>query len=181
MGVLNDYELDDNCGAMDALRIGFPGGRGPNAREWVPTACRCCEHGIIWMIMQTVAAEQRSTRQKAAIRSAFENAGRPLSAQQALEIAQADVKRLGIAAVYRNIRTLLADGWLSAVELPGEVPAYELSGKQHHHHFRCDKCSRVFDLKGCVEHINKLAVPGFRVRSHYIVLYGLCGRCRRTG
>jgi Fur family transcriptional regulator, ferric uptake regulator len=130
--------------------------------------------------MQTSTVERRSTRQKAAIRSAFERAARPLSPQEALEIARVDVGGLGIATVYRNIKALLADGWLCSVELPGAMPAYELAGKRHHHHFRCDKCGGVFELNGCVPNINKLAVSGFRVRSHDIVLYGLCRTCRRA-
>ena len=129
--------------------------------------------------MPVKAIERRSTRQKTAIRSAFERAGRPLSPQQVLSIAQRDVTDVGIATIYRNIKALLEEGWLSTVELPGGVPAYELAGKKHHHHFRCDHCSRIFDVKGCVPSVNKLADPKFRVRSHEIVLYGSCADCNR--
>ncbi|HEY1216970.1 MAG TPA: ZIP family metal transporter, partial [Bryobacteraceae bacterium] len=69
--------------------------------------------------MSATDSEQRSTRQKSAIRSAFEGADRPLSPQQVLQLAQTEVGGLGIATVYRNIKALLEVGWLSAVELPG--------------------------------------------------------------
>mgnify|MGYP002351117058 CR=1 FL=1 len=121
----------------------------------------------------------RNTRQKAAIREAFERSGRPLSTDEVLAIAQTQVDGLGIATVYRNIKALVDESWLMAVELPGEPPRYEIAGKDHHHHFRCDRCSRVFELHGCVPAIEALAAPGFTVRAHELVLYGICADCAR--
>jgi Fur family transcriptional regulator, ferric uptake regulator len=122
--------------------------------------------------------DQRNTRQRAAIREAFERAERPLSPQQVLEAAQAEVEGLGIATVYRNIKGLLEEGWLCAVELPGGTTVYERSGKAHHHHFHCDRCSRVFELTGCIPMINRLAGRRFSVSRHELVLYGLCAECK---
>lgn len=119
----------------------------------------------------------RNTRQKAAIREAFERADRPLSTDEVLAIAQSAVDGLGIATVYRNIKALVDEQWLMAMELPGEAPRYEIAGKDHHHHFRCDKCGRVFELHGCVPSIEGLADPGFSVRTHEVVLYGVCAQC----
>lgn len=130
--------------------------------------------------MAETVIERRSTRQKEAIRSAFENAGRPLSPQQVLDLAQNEVDGIGIATVYRNIKALVEEGWLSQVELPGGSPVYELAGKAHHHHFQCDRCSQVFDLKGCLPSIHKLAGSKFWVRTHEITLYGLCADCKRV-
>jgi Fur family ferric uptake transcriptional regulator len=129
--------------------------------------------------MSATVTGRRSTRQKSAIRSAFQDAGRPLSAQQVFELAQKQVDGVGIATVYRNIKTLVEEDWLSLVELPGSVPVYEQAGKRHHHHFQCDQCNRVFELEGCVPTVNKLAGPKFQVRAHEIVLYGLCSECKR--
>jgi Fur family ferric uptake transcriptional regulator len=120
----------------------------------------------------------RNTRQRAAIRRAFEDADRPLSPQQALEAAQADTPGMGIATVYRNIKSLLEDGWLAPVDLPGAPTVYERSGKAHHHHFHCEACSRVFELTGCIPQINRLAGRRFSVRRHELVLYGTCAECR---
>jgi Fur family ferric uptake transcriptional regulator len=122
--------------------------------------------------------DQRNTRQRTAIREAFEQADRPLSPQQVLVAAQANVQGLGIATVYRNIKALLEEGWLSAVDLPGAATVYERSGKAHHHHFHCDQCSRVFELTGCIPSINRLAGRRFSVSRHELVLYGMCADCR---
>ena len=124
------------------------------------------------------AKDQRNTRQRAAIRKAFERADRPLSPQQVLDSAQAEVDGVGIATVYRNIKALLEEDWLVAVELPGGATVYERSGKAHHHHFHCDECGRVFELTGCLPNINRLAGRKFSVARHELVLYGMCADCR---
>ena len=124
------------------------------------------------------AKDQRNTRQRAAIRKAFERADRPLSPQQVLDAAQAEVDGVGIATVYRNIKALLEEQWLVAVELPGSATVYERSGKAHHHHFHCDECGRVFELTGCLPNINRLAGRKFSVVRHELVLYGMCADCR---
>jgi len=124
------------------------------------------------------AKDQRNTRQRAAIRKAFERADRPLSPQQVLDAAQAEVDGVGIATVYRNIKALLEEDWLVAVELPGSATVYERSGKAHHHHFHCDECGRVFELTGCLPNINRLAGRKFSVARHELVLYGMCADCR---
>jgi len=122
--------------------------------------------------------DQRHTRQRSAIRDAFERADRPLSPQQVLAAAQSEVEGLGIATVYRNIKALVEEGWLAAVELPGSATVYERSGKAHHHHFHCERCSRVFDLAGCLPNINRLAGRRFLVARHELVLYGTCADCQ---
>ena len=124
--------------------------------------------------------DQRNTRQRDAIRAAFERTGRPLSPQQVLDSAQSAVEGLGIATVYRNIKALLEDGWLTAIELPGGITLYERAGKVHHHHFRCDRCSRVFELAGCIPDIHRLADRRFSVTRHELVLYGICADCKST-
>ena len=62
----------------------------------------------------------RNTRQKDAIRAAFVETGRPLSPEEALSYAQRSVPEVSIATVYRNLKTMLEEGWLTAVQLPGE-------------------------------------------------------------
>ncbi len=120
---------------------------------------------------------ERNTRQRGAIRRAFQRTDRPLGTGEVLELARCEVGGLGIATVYRNIRTLVDEGWLSVVELPGEVPRYEIQGKGHHHHFRCRHCDRVFEVHGCIGPMNQLVPPGFSLENHELVLYGRCAEC----
>jgi Fur family ferric uptake transcriptional regulator len=123
----------------------------------------------------------RKTRQRAAIRDAFESRGQPLSPEEVLTEAQRHVEGIGIATVYRNIRALLDEGWLVTVELPGQQARYEQAGKSHHHHFHCGKCGQVFELSGCIDGLQRMAPRGFKVSGHDLVLYGECLECQRRG
>jgi Fur family transcriptional regulator, ferric uptake regulator len=118
----------------------------------------------------------RNTRQKDAIRAAFVETGRPLSPEEALSYAQRSVPEMSIATVYRNLKSMLEERWLTSVQLPGEPPRYEQSGKAHHHHFRCDDCRKVYELEGCTQLKTKLP-RGFRALNHEVLLFGLCAAC----
>ena len=86
---------------------------------------------------------------------------------------------LGIATVYRTLKSGVEGGWLQPVDLPGEPPRYEPTGKQHHHHFHCRSCDRVYEIEGCPDGLRNLTPPGFALEAHEIVLYGRCADCAR--
>lgn len=120
---------------------------------------------------------ERSTRQRSAIRSAIDSAGRPLSPQEVLEAAQDEVPALSIATVYRNLKLLVDEGEVITVSLPGDSARYESAAHTHHHHFQCNQCKRVFDVHACPGDIGKLAPKGFSVEHHELTLYGRCADC----
>jgi Fur family ferric uptake transcriptional regulator len=122
------------------------------------------------------APVERNTRQKQAIRNAFERVGRPLSTEEVHLEAERSSRGLGMATVYRSIRALLDDGWLSVVEVPGRNPLYEIAGKDHHHHFSCTDCARVFELEGCAS-VDVSLPAGFRTAGHELTFYGTCDKC----
>jgi Fur family ferric uptake transcriptional regulator len=123
------------------------------------------------------ATIERNTRQKQAIREAFERSDRPLSTDEVHREAERTSRGLGMATVYRSIKALLDDGWLSIVEVPGRNPLYEVAGKGHHHHFSCTNCERVYELEGCAT-VNAKLPPGFKATGHDVTFYGTCARCR---
>jgi Fur family transcriptional regulator, ferric uptake regulator len=120
---------------------------------------------------------ERNTAQRDAIRRAFDECDRPMGPQEALTLAQSHVPGLGIATVYRTINSLVEDGWLVPVQLPGDPPRYERSHKKHHHHFHCRGCGRVYDISGCPGNLKALTPPQFVVEDHEVVLYGKCPSC----
>jgi len=122
---------------------------------------------------------ERATRQRNAIHSALAEAARPLTPQEIHALALVHAPALGIATVYRTINAMLQTGDLVSVPLPGEAPRYELAGHEHHHHFHCTTCDRVFEVDGCPGDMQRLAPRGFEVKSHELTLYGRCRDCRR--
>jgi Fur family ferric uptake transcriptional regulator len=122
---------------------------------------------------------ERKTEQRAAIRKVFKEQGRPLRVQEVFDYARELVPGLGIATVYRNLKALSEEGFLTAVEIPGEAACYELAGMSHHHHFRCRDCKRVFDVRRCPPSIGEMTPQGFTLESHEIILYGMCADCNQ--
>lgn len=123
------------------------------------------------------SAPSRKTRQREAIRNVFIRVGRPLGPQEILEHAKQDVPGLGIATVYRTIKGLVEEGWLAPIEIPGQSTCYEAADLDHHHHFHCEECGKVYDVPGCPGTLNSMAPPGFEVKSHEVILYGRCDGC----
>lgn len=126
---------------------------------------------------RTVPTLIRNTRQRTVIRDVLDRASRPLGAPEILAEAQMQASGIGIATVYRTVKALIEEGWLVAVELPGEPPRYERAGKEHHHHFLCKECGKLFELNGCVDNLKRLLPDGFRILGHDVLLYGACADC----
>lgn len=121
---------------------------------------------------------QRNTRQRQALRQLFEHAEHPLTAEEVLQIAKRTVPQLGIATVYRTIKVMIEANEVRSVEVLGETPRYESANREHHHHFLCRTCEKVYEAEGCEGERTVLAAPpGFRVEGHEVVLRGVCGTC----
>ena len=122
-------------------------------------------------------APLRDTRQRRAIRLAFEEAERPLSTEQLHAVASRESRGLGLATVYRSIKSLVDEGWLEVIDIPGHGAFYERAGKEHHHHFACENCSEVTDLDGCSSEVRVRLPRGYRARGHDVTIFGTCSRC----
>jgi Fur family ferric uptake transcriptional regulator len=121
--------------------------------------------------------ESRRTEQRQALARILEDAGRPLGVQELHDKARAVVPGLSVATVYRNLRLWLNEGWLVAVPVPGEADHYEVAGKARHHHFRCERCGRVFEVFGTPAGVDALTPDGFVLRELQLYLYGECAEC----
>ena len=122
--------------------------------------------------------QTRNTRQKSAIREAFTRADRPLSPEETLSYAQEDVDGISLATVYRNIGSLVKEKWLLPIEIPGDSTRYEVAGKEHHHHFHCNECGKVFELQGCDIEVKPRLPRGFHATGHEFFIYGSCDQCK---
>lgn len=119
----------------------------------------------------------RHTKQKEAIASVLKKKHHPMPIEEIHQMALKAVPSLGIATVYRTLKSLLEEGKIKPVELPGQPVHYEEAHKDHHHHFCCNACHGVFELEKCPGNIDHLAPKGFEVTDHEIILYGHCSHC----
>lgn len=120
---------------------------------------------------------RRDTQQRDAIHEALANAGRPLSVNEVFESAQNEVAGLGIATVYRNLKTLQQEGQIVQVDLPGQPSRWELALENHHHHFLCRTCDRLFEIYDCPKGLKRLLPAGYILEEHDILLRGQCSTC----
>lgn len=86
----------------------------------------------------------RSTRQRLAIRHSFEKSGRPLGPKEILDIAGTEVEKLGIATVYRNIKSMIEKKELISVDIPGQPSRYFLPSGAKRPVFLCTKTNKAF-------------------------------------
>ncbi len=124
---------------------------------------------------------KRQTAQRRAILDVLERAPGPLTPQEVLDAARTSQAGLGLATVYRNLNTMEEAGDVVPVHLPGESARFEIAGRGHHHHFRCEVCQAVFELETTcpVAVLEGVTLPGgFRVTDHELTLYGVCPSCQ---
>jgi Fur family transcriptional regulator, peroxide stress response regulator len=86
--------------------------------------------------------------------------------------------RVSRATVYNSLRDLARTGLVREVPGEGKAARYD-ANLQPHHHFVCDRCSRVEDIEWFeIPHSAwKAAVGGRSVREHEVVFHGVCTRC----
>ena len=129
---------------------------------------------------------ERNTRQRQAVLDAIDHAGRALTPNEILSLAQATVASLNLSTIYRHLSALQDDARIVKVMLPGQAARFEAAcaadhhqATHHHHHFHCSACDRVYALHGCPGSMQDLAPKGFVVQAHEITLRGLCAGCAR--
>jgi Fur family ferric uptake transcriptional regulator len=143
---------------------------------------------------------ERHTRQRQAVLDAIDHAGRALTPNEILGLAQASVASLNLSTIYRHLNALQDEHRIIKVLLPGQAARFEAAcdgehddhaprggahraephGLAHHHHyFHCSRCDRVYPLHACPGSMQELAPKGFVVESHEITLSGLCADCQR--
>ncbi len=122
---------------------------------------------------------RRNTRQQDVIRRSIEDAGRPLSIDEIHALSLEDVPGIGVRTVYRVVDRLLGDGVIARVQIAGHADRFECAevASKHHHHFRCEKCDRVFDVSSCVGRIDRMVPEGFTLSGHEVLLWGSCADC----
>ena len=121
---------------------------------------------------------KRKTTQRAAIEQVFTEHDRPLGIDEVVEAGRGLVESLNQATVYRNVKILLERGVLRQVVHPLLGTLYERADKEHHHHFYCRICKKVYDLPGCPIPEEALQAGAFLVEDHDFFLFGVCPACQ---
>lgn len=119
----------------------------------------------------------RMTPQRRAIADAFDSADRVHpSADDVLEHARGLVPETSRATVYNTLRELVSGGDLVELAFDGGATRYDPNVDDGHHHFVCERCGRVEDVRPRGLDAVRLD-NGHRVSRVDVVFRGTCRDC----
>src|ERR1700739_4756775 len=119
----------------------------------------------------------RCTPQRYAVMAfLMEHNSHPTAAETFEAVNRVD-PRSSKATTYNNLRDLVRAGLVREVAVEGRAARFDAKGMRHHH-FVCDRCGSVEDLKGYDVPRPASASLGKRVlREYQLVFRGLCTKC----
>ncbi|HEX5826687.1 MAG TPA: Fur family transcriptional regulator [Candidatus Limnocylindrales bacterium] len=91
---------------------------------------------------------------------------------------------LGRATVFRALDLFASLSVVERVDLPAGDHAYVACERTHHHHAICTGCGRSTDVddQGLADVLTAIGGrSGFRVTTHRLEIFGLCGACQAAG
>ncbi len=121
------------------------------------------------------------TKQRMAILEGL-NAGRAhVTAQEVYEAVNEKHPEIGFATVYRFLRKLTEQGFVTEVRMGGLPARYELTPREHHDHLTCVKCGKIVEFENPqIEQLQEDIATGygFKLTDHVLELYGVCSHCK---
>ncbi len=116
----------------------------------------------------------RETKQRLALRRVLEEAKRPLQPREIRDIASKEIPSLGIATVYRNLKSMVEDKLVEQIELPGQMTCYSLPRKEKKPILFCNRSKRVefTDLPPVEESAAPNLPSGFVLHGREVIYIG---------
>lgn len=105
-----------------------------------------------------------------------------VTAQEVFETVAETAPEIGFATVYRFLRDLTSNGFVTEVRMKGLPARYEWADKKHHDHLTCMDCGSIREFEN--DEIEKLQTKiaekmGFILTDHILELYGVCPECQK--
>ena len=124
----------------------------------------------------------RKSKQKETILRIMKNTNSHPTADWVYERVKEEIPSISLGTVYRDLKLLKQEGEISEVSFVDTLSRFD-GNTQNHYHFRCQQCSRIFDVgEPANEEIDKEVAQrtGFRISHHKLEFYGLCQRCQSS-
>lgn len=122
----------------------------------------------------------RMTKQRRIILASLGKVTSHPTADEVYEIVRAELPRVSLGTVYRNLEILSAEGLVQKLDQgPGQR---RFDGDiTPHYHARCLKCGRVFDLPSApAVEVDRVVgtQTGFHITGYRLEFVGLCSGCK---
>ncbi len=123
----------------------------------------------------------RLTEPRRAVVETVARSKRALTPLQVYDAARKHYRGLGLVSVYRTLEKLEELHLVQRVHQPEGCQAFVSAGHGHQHLLLCQRCGRVTffegdDLKALMGDI--ASKTGYRIRDHWLQLFGLCADCK---
>jgi len=123
------------------------------------------------------------TKQRMAILEGLSSGRAHVTAQEVYELVNQKHPEIGFATVYRFLRKMTEQKFVTEVRMGGLPARYELTPNHHHDHLTCVECGKIVEFEN--HEIEKLQLDtaekhGFSLTNHVLELYGVCNNpeCR---
>lgn len=136
---------------------------------------------VIWEITMIGQRRLRSSRQRTVVLDALRDTTSHPTADEIYAVVRAEMPRISLGTVYRNLETLAELGEVQKLEFAGVQRRYD-GCTSPHLHVRCDECGRVADVKSAPLPKIKEVIPAdleteFKVTGMRLELSGICPDC----
>lgn len=127
-----------------------------------------------------VQQKLKSTRQRLLIVEEFFKGGAHISADDLFRKVQKRYRGIGLASVYRTLKSLVESGLAVERRFLDKSSVFEYNNPTaHHDHLICMRCHQIIEFEN--EEIERLQEQvakqlGFRLIDHKLELYGVCLR-----
>ena len=122
----------------------------------------------------------KSTAQRLAVVHVLHTSRKSLSVGEIHDRVKDMLGTTGLATIYRTLEMFEGLGIVKRLHFPDGGHGYAFSQGEHVHHMVCVDCRGVFNFPECpVENFDYASVEkqGFRVKNHFIQLFGQCVKC----
>lgn len=107
-----------------------------------------------------------------------------VSAQQLHRELQAQGFRIGLATVYRTLKSLHSEGVIQERLTPTGEAMYHIiaDAPSHYHHLNCVRCGQAIPLESCPlnhQFTEWCQAQNFKLYYHTVEFFGLCSCCQR--
>jgi Fur family ferric uptake transcriptional regulator len=123
------------------------------------------------------------TDQRLLILKALHSGRAHVTAQEVFETVTKQDSSIGFATVYRFLRKLTDEGFVTEMRMGGSSARYELKPEGHHDHLTCVQCGKICEFENDkIEELQEQVAKkfGFRLTSHVLELYGICPDCQKS-
>jgi len=124
----------------------------------------------------------KSTNQRRVVLDAFLKTEDHISAEDLYKLVSEQDPKIGLATVYRTLALFTQSGLATELDFGDGQKRYEHKYMHSHHdHMICTECGKIIEFNHPM--IEKLQIEiaakhSFKMTSHKLDLFGICGQCK---